>query len=56
MLLFASFRYFCRGLILSVKFYTVTEETCDEVESLVFDLFANLGATGAKMELSDHYA
>lgn len=25
---------------------TVTEERCDEVESLVFDLFANLGATG----------
>jgi hypothetical protein len=26
---------------------TVSEETCDEVQSLVFDLFANLGATGA---------
>jgi len=26
---------------------TVSEETCNEVESLVFDLFANLGATGA---------
>jgi GTP-binding protein len=25
---------------------TVSEETCDEVQSLVFDLFANLGATG----------
>lgn len=25
----------------------VSEETCNEVESLVFDLFANLGATGA---------
>lgn len=24
----------------------VSEETCNEVESLVFDLFANLGATG----------
>lgn len=27
----------------------VTEERCDEVESLVFDLFANLGATGARI-------
>lgn len=27
--------------------YAVSEETCNEVESLVFDLFANLGATGA---------
>lgn len=26
--------------------YAVSEERCDEVESLVFDLFANLGATG----------
>lgn len=25
----------------------VTEERCSEVESLVFDLFANLGATGS---------
>lgn len=25
----------------------VTEERCSEVESLVFDLFDNLGATGA---------
>ena len=25
----------------------VTEERCNEVESLVFDLFANLGASGA---------
>ena len=24
----------------------VSEERCNEVESLVFDLFANLGATG----------
>lgn len=28
-------------------FSAVSEETCNEVESLVFDLFANLGATGA---------
>ena len=28
--------------------FAVTEERCDEVESLVFDLFANLGATGAR--------
>lgn len=27
----------------------VSEDTCDEVESLVFDLFANLGATGAEI-------
>jgi hypothetical protein len=27
-------------------FFVVSEETCNEVESLVFDLFANLGATG----------
>lgn len=25
---------------------SVSEERCNEVESLVFDLFANLGATG----------
>lgn len=28
--------------------YAVSEERCDEVESLVFDLFANLGATGVR--------
>lgn len=27
--------------------YAVSEERCNEVESLVFDLFASLGATGA---------
>lgn len=26
--------------------YAVSEERCNEVESLVFDLFANLGAAG----------
>ena len=31
----------------------VSEERCDEVESLVFDLFANLGATGNKYICSD---
>jgi len=31
-----------------IVFFAVTEERCDEVESLVFDLFANLGATGAR--------
>jgi len=30
-----------------VVIYAVSEERCNEVESLVFDLFANLGATGA---------
>lgn len=30
-----------------LTFHAVSEERCDEVESLVFDLFANLGATGA---------
>lgn len=35
-------------LIASLIFFSlaVSEETCNEVESLVFDLFANLGATG----------
>jgi hypothetical protein len=28
--------------------YVVSEEMCNEVESLVFDLFANLGASGVK--------
>lgn len=31
--------------------YVVSEERCNEVESLVFDLFANLGATGTKMDM-----
>lgn len=31
-----------------VVIYAVSEERCNEVESLVFDLFANLGATGAR--------
>lgn len=29
-----------------IIYSAVSEETCNEVESLVFDLFANLGATG----------
>lgn len=28
--------------------HAVSEERCNEVESLVFDLFANLGATGVE--------
>lgn len=37
------------AVILIVFMYligAVSEERCDEVESLVFDLFANLGASG----------
>lgn len=30
----------------------MTEERCNEVESLVFDLFANLGASGSRKLLS----
>lgn len=41
--------FFCLILIaLMVVIYAVSEERCNEVESLVFDLFANLGATGAR--------
>ncbi|KZV46390.1 hypothetical protein F511_23231, partial [Dorcoceras hygrometricum] len=35
---------------------SVTEERCDEVESLVFDLFANLGATETQLEFPVLYA
>ncbi|QCD86234.1 uncharacterized protein LOC114169930 [Vigna unguiculata] len=35
---------------------SVTEETCDEVESLVFDLFANLGATEEQLDFPVLYA
>ncbi|KAL5147802.1 GTP-binding protein TypA/BipA [Glycine soja] len=34
----------------------VSEETCDEVESLVFDLFANLGATEEQLDFPVLYA
>ncbi|KAJ4977136.1 hypothetical protein NE237_002242 [Protea cynaroides] len=34
----------------------VTEERCDEVESLVFDLFANLGATEDQLDFPVLYA
>ncbi|KAK9285503.1 hypothetical protein L1049_024697 [Liquidambar formosana] len=34
----------------------VSEERCDEVESLVFDLFANLGATEEQLEFPVLYA
>ncbi|KAL3848809.1 hypothetical protein ACJIZ3_010691 [Penstemon smallii] len=35
---------------------SVTEERCNEVESLVFDLFANLGATEEQLEFPVLYA
>ncbi|PWZ04109.1 GTP-binding protein TypA/BipA [Zea mays] len=35
---------------------SVSEETCDEVESLVFDLFANLGATEEQLDFPVLYA
>ncbi|XP_022632768.1 uncharacterized protein LOC106780634 isoform X3 [Vigna radiata var. radiata] len=35
---------------------SVTEETCNEVESLVFDLFANLGATEEQLDFPVLYA
>jgi GTP-binding protein len=34
--------------VLLVLICAVSEERCNEVESLVFDLFANLGATGER--------
>ncbi|KAL2937926.1 GTP-binding protein TypA/BipA-like protein, partial [Bienertia sinuspersici] len=40
-------------LILSI---TVSEERCDEVTSLVFDLFANLGATEEQLDFPVLYA
>ncbi|KAK9221613.1 hypothetical protein WN944_010040 [Citrus x changshan-huyou] len=36
--------------------YAVSEERCDEVESLVFDLFANLGATDEQLDFPVLYA
>lgn len=42
----------CKHLKVNINLYVpfdahaVSEERCSEVESLVFDLFANLGATG----------
>uniref|UniRef100_A0ACD5W384 Uncharacterized protein n=4 Tax=Avena sativa TaxID=4498 RepID=A0ACD5W384_AVESA len=35
---------------------SVSEETCDEVQSLVFDLFANLGATEEQLDFPVLYA
>lgn len=35
---------------------SVTEQRCGEVESLIFDLFANLGATDAQLEFPVLYA
>lgn len=35
-------------IVCVIIIYAVSEERCNEVESLVFDLFANLGATGVR--------
>ncbi|XP_073149161.1 uncharacterized protein [Henckelia pumila] len=51
-------KYGLRPLLLlnKVDRPSVTEERCNEVESLVFDLFANLGATEAQLEFPVLYA
>lgn len=51
-------KYGLRPLLLlnKVDRPSVTEETCDEVESLVFDLFANLGATEEQLDFPVLYA
>ncbi|KAM7271907.1 hypothetical protein ACFE04_031121 [Oxalis oulophora] len=51
-------RYGLRPLLLlnKVDRPAVTEERCDEVESLVFDLFANLGATEEQLDFPVLYA
>ncbi|KAL8510952.1 hypothetical protein ACS0TY_017677 [Phlomoides rotata] len=51
-------KYGLRPLLLlnKVDRSTVTEERCSEVESLVFDLFANLGATEEQLEFPVLYA
>lgn len=47
-----SLRWLCDNIQLSKQqmcctfCFAVSEETCNEVHGLVFDLFANLGATG----------
>ncbi|KAK6141105.1 hypothetical protein DH2020_025160 [Rehmannia glutinosa] len=51
-------KYGLRPLLLlnKVDRPSVTEERCNEVESLVFDLFANLGATEEQLEFPVLYA
>ncbi|WCJ30871.1 50S ribosomal subunit assembly factor BipA [Euphorbia peplus] len=51
-------KYGLRPLLLlnKVDRPAVTEERCDEVESLVFDLFANLGATEEQLDFPVLYA
>ncbi|XP_047316323.1 50S ribosomal subunit assembly factor BipA [Impatiens glandulifera] len=51
-------RYGLRPLLLlnKVDRPAVSEERCDEVESLVFDLFANLGATEEQLDFPVLYA
>ncbi|KAJ4840946.1 hypothetical protein Tsubulata_023075 [Turnera subulata] len=51
-------KYGIRPLLLlnKVDRLEVTEERCNEVESLVFDLFANLGATDEQLEFPVLYA
>ncbi|KAL8131395.1 uncharacterized protein LOC141711578 [Apium graveolens] len=51
-------KYNIRPLLLlnKVDKPSVTEERCDEVESLVFDLFANLGATEEQLDFPVLYA
>ncbi|XP_072968028.1 uncharacterized protein [Typha angustifolia] len=51
-------RYGLRPILLMNKVDrpSVSEETCNEVESLVFDLFANLGATEEQLDFPVLYA
>ncbi|KAJ6832670.1 uncharacterized protein M6B38_124745 [Iris pallida] len=51
-------KYGLRPLLLlnKVDRPSVSEETCNEVESLVFDLFANLGATEEQLDFPVLYA
>ncbi|XP_020106175.1 uncharacterized protein LOC109722500 [Ananas comosus] len=51
-------RYGLRPILLlnKVDRPSVSEETCNEVESLVFDLFANLGATEEQLDFPVLYA
>ena len=55
MFLWFNFIFHLNNLYLNVV-HAVSEERCDEVESLVFDLFANLGATGAKNCVENYYS
>ncbi|XP_021745292.1 uncharacterized protein LOC110711227 isoform X2 [Chenopodium quinoa] len=48
--------YFCHQTINVKMRCDVSEERCSEVESLVFDLFANLGATEEQLDFPVLYA